>query len=182
MSTLEKLANKAIDNASASFSKVSTRIWPIWDTEVGDGHVPIIWMMHDLSFPTVFSVRFNDTEVHRSQHEKTALPPVHVIDFTALGRAVKVTVQCTPVSSWGFTSFEYAYKCEVDGLVITENAATGNDPTDRLAGLGLQSRVSVPSFREVPAKPSASRGPSRGGQDGWGGRFYQKGWCWVFES
>ena len=156
MSTLEKLANKAIDNASASFSKVSTRIWPIWDTEVGDGHhVPIIWMMHDLSFPTVFSVRFNDTEVHRSQHEKTALPPVHVIDFTALGRAVKVTVQCTPVTSWGFTSFEYAYKCEVDGLVITENAATGNDPTDRLAGLGLRGCGSAGVARTLAAQKLA---------------------------
>jgi hypothetical protein len=50
---------------SATFSKVSTRIWPIWDLDHGGGHVPIVWLMHDLSVPTVFSVRLNDTEVRR---------------------------------------------------------------------------------------------------------------------
>lgn len=115
--------------------------------------MPIIWLMHDLSFPTVFSVRVNNTEIHRSQHEKKALPPVfEVPPVMAAGREVKVSITCKPVSSWGFTSFEYSYKCEIDGLEITENVATGDDPADRLAAQELHTRVSVPAYREVPAQ------------------------------
>ncbi len=132
---------------------MSTRVWPVWDIDQDDGHVPIIWVMHDLSFPTVFSVRVNNTEVHRSQHEKKDLPPVYEVPtFAAAGREVKVSVTCKPVSSWGFTSFEYSYKCEVDGLEITENFMTDDDPTDRLAAQQLHTRVSVPKYREVPAQ------------------------------
>ena len=65
---------------------------------------------------------------------------------------MKVSITCKPVTSWGFTSFEYSYQCQVDGLVITENAATGNDPADTLAAQQLHTRVTVPSFREVPAQ------------------------------
>jgi hypothetical protein len=133
-------------------SKVATRIWPLWDMDQAGGHVPIIWLMHDLSFPTVFSVRVNDSEKHRSQIEKGDLPPVYEVKLPVAGREVKVSITCKPVSSWGFTSFEYSYKCEVDGLAITENVATGNDPSDRLAAQQLHKRVSVPSFREVPAQ------------------------------
>ena len=143
---------RRITQMSATFSKVSTRIWPIWDLDHEAGHIPIVWLMHDLSFPTVFSVRLNDTEVHRSQHEKAELPPVHEISFAAAGHEVKVSITCKPVTSWGFTSFEYGYRCQVDGLVVTENAATGNDPADTLAAQQLHTRVTVPSFHEVPAQ------------------------------
>lgn len=128
--------------------------------EQADTHVPIIWLMHDLSFPTVFSVRVNNTEVHRSQHEKEDLPPVFEVPlFSAAGREVKVSVTCKPVSSWVFTSFEYIYKCEIDGLELTENAATEDDPAaDRLAAQQLHTRVSVPTYREVPAKRDPTTG------------------------
>ena len=128
-SVLTQVWERFAENVAATFSKVTTRIWPLWDFEIDSGskHVPLIWLMHDVSFPTVLSVRFNDTEVSRQQHTKAEVAQLpnkqQIIRFKYLGKDVVVVVQAHEVVSWGMTSYTYKYECSVDGVNLVDNLA-----------------------------------------------------------
>ena len=124
---LTQVWGRLAENVAATFSKVTTRVWPLWDAELDSGskHVPLIWLMHDVSFPTVLSVRFNDTEVSRKQLTKAELLQLpnkrQIIRFKYLGKEVTVAVQAQETTSWGMTSYTYKYECQVDGVALVDN-------------------------------------------------------------
>jgi hypothetical protein len=179
------LWDRLAENVSAALSKVTTKCWALHGhasaaSGAGAGgledglpprHVPLIWLMHDTSFPTVLSIRFNDTETSRTQLTKAQLTHQvnndQVVQFKVLGLQVMLLVHCEVEASWLSTTYKYTYKCTVDGKDLKENlesVAAGRTAAGAAREEGvlvpneLSQHVTVPEFREVPAKRDPSTG------------------------
>ena len=147
-----------------TFSDVRTRIWAIPGPNADDRRcVQLIWLMHRVTYPVVYSLRIDQHEVHRSEHSKESLPAKHVIDFTCRGKKCTVGITSDKKTSWGMTTVEYSYECTMDGVALAENRTGASATAGEFAANGgadplTSPQISVPEFRQIAAERDPATG------------------------